>query len=150
MEGTVESTQVDEATAWELAIMEAAHREYVTASDKAIEDCGARIVTLHNTLAQRAMDYRNLNNAYEAFRREVAEKLMEKAEEKGWCEEAEEFIEDELGLGEFLERDVDVAVSFTVTVSTRGRRAPDQDAVDEACIDYVREQMGSDDWRVND
>lgn len=148
MEGTVESTQVNEATAWELAIMEAAHREYVTASDKAIEDCGARIAELHNTMAQRGVDYRNLNNRFEEFRREVAEKLMEKAEEKGWCEEAEEFIEEELGLGEFLDRDVDVHVSFTVTVNTRGRRSPDQDAVDEACRDYIAGRMDSDDWRV--
>lgn len=150
MEGTVESTQVtDPGHAWDLAIMEAAHREYVTASDQAIESCGARIAELQDTMARRGVDYRNLNNRFEEFRREVAEKLMEKAEEKRWCEEAEEFIE-ELGLGEFLDRDVDVHVSFTVTVNTRGRRSPDQDAVDEACIDYVRERMGSDDWRVSD
>jgi hypothetical protein len=96
--------------------------------------------------------YRRMRTAeddLEAFRRRVAEAIMEKAEEKGWCSEAEEFVDD-LGLGEYIEEEVNVQVSFQVSVTRRGRSEPDQDAIDAAAIDYIRNQMDSNDWQVTE
>lgn len=144
MEGTVETTQVtDLGHAWDLAHAEAVGRDalrVLNASQQRWDEERRGLAVRINKLA----------DDHEAFRRMVAEKLMEKAEEKRWCEEAEEFIDEELGLGEFIEKTVDIDVSFTVSVQTRGRQEPDQYEVDEACIDYVRTRLNFSDWQVSD
>lgn len=89
----------------------------------------------------------NVRAEHEAFRRKVAEDIMTKAEEKNWCDEAEEFIDD-LGLSEYITTDVDVEVSFVVAVERRGRQEPTQDDIDAAAISYIRHSMDATDWRV--
>jgi hypothetical protein len=147
MEGTVETTQVvDLGMAWDLAHSEAVGRDAL----RALNASPRRVNALEVAWTPRGDALRRVQGEFQAFRRMVAEKLMEKAEEKRWCEEAEKFIDEELGLGEFIEKTVDVNVSFTVSVQVRGRQEPEQDAVDEACIDYVRHRLDSDDWQVSD
>lgn len=125
------TTQIlDPGTAWDMADME---RRYRSAQ------ANVRAVADRHLKAEREL---------EAFKRDLCEKALDYADEYGLCNKVEAFLTDKMDLGEYLQRDVDVEVTFTVTVKTIGRNEPDHDDVAEAAAEYLRYQFGETDWQV--
>lgn len=123
----------DAGTAWDLAHLEAGFRRQLAHLDS--------VATHHARRANEAME------GLEAFRRKVVERAIEEKERRGWCSELEEILDD-LGLGEFVTREMDVDISFTVTIENCPADGPTQAQVDEAAISFIRHHLGSDHWTI--
>lgn len=133
--GLRERRIADMELAERLAHEEAATRQILTSKQRQISDHWDRAVRAERELAE--------------FRRKVAERMMQEARDRDWCGEFERIME-EFDLEEFMVKDHEVRVEFTVTVAGNWRDGPDSGDVDEAAINYIRQQMMSSDWEVTE
>lgn len=130
---------VDVAAAWEMATLEASYRSALARSERMRDEWQRQFQAQNQAAVNAAAELEN-------FRKTVAEAIMAEAIKRNWCDDAEEFLDD-LGLIDYVTSDVTVRVSFDITVRRTGRDI-DQDDVDSAAIDYIRREMGFDDWEV--
>lgn len=100
---------------------------------------GARLNRDANHRAERAEQ--DLHD----FRRTVGERMAQEAADRDWCSEFDSIM-DELGLGEFVRRSMDIEVTFTLTIDNVGPDGPTSDQVDSAASDFVRYHLGRTHW----
>ncbi len=127
----------DVGTAWAMAEMESCIRAQSVNLDAAME-----------SIRTHAADARKAQAALELFKQNLCEKALECAEENGLCDRVERFLDEEMGLGEYLRNDVDVKIEFTVSVSRIGRRDPDEEDIEAAVRDYLSHGLGYGDYEV--
>jgi hypothetical protein len=100
----------------------------VDALNTRIEDLESRVETLRATIATK-------DQAHRSDIAIISEKFIEKADEKGWCQEYDEFVRDEVNPNitvemETREKEYEVTFTFTKTISVTA--VSEDDAVDQA------------------